>query len=180
MIVIKKNVVILFGSPNENGHTRKMVDYLKKDLTGYNFFEFNAYNEMIKPCIGCDKCKVNGKCFLDDFAKLEYFFKELNPEILVIASPIYNFGFPAPLKAIIDRFQPYYYTHFKEKNYKKAILLLSLGRKFCYKDEYIKILNIILKPLKFKIEQFYFWDKTDFIKCVKKFQILNFIDDIKK
>ena len=51
-------------------------------------------------------------------------------DFIIIATPIYNFSFPSPLKAIFDRFQPYYFSrktsHLKKK---KIILIFSAGSK---------------------------------------------------
>ena len=178
---IKKYILILFGSPNNNGNTRKMVDYLKSDLNGYNFFEFNAYKELLQPCFGCNACKSTGQCYLSDFKKMEYFIREINPDILIIASPLYNFGFPAPLKAFFDRLQPYYNSFKRGNSQKKAILFMSSGKEFCNKNEFIKNLDVILRPLNFKIEYSCFYENTDYKESVSKdFQNIKFkIDNIK-
>lgn len=175
-----KRILILFGSPNENGHTRKMVNKLKEELKGCEFFEFNAYKELVKPCYGCNKCKDTGVCCLDDFNKINYYINDIKPEILVIASPIYNFGFPAPLKAFFDRFQPYYNNPKKNIFLKKSILLLTSGKKICYKNELVEKINIILKPLDFKIEHLCIWDQTDFYKSEMESLVYNCIKSIYK
>lgn len=54
-------------------------------------------------------------------------------DLLVIASPIYNLSFPAPLKAVIDRFQRYFEARFSLgikpaiAKHRPAVLLLSAG-----------------------------------------------------
>lgn len=150
-----------------------MIDYLKSDLNGYNFFEFNAYKELLRPCFGCNTCKRTGQCHLSDFKKIDYFINVVKPDILIIASPMYNFGFPAPLKAFFDRLQPYY-NNFKCSNssFKKAILFMSSGRKIYNKGEFIKKINIILRPLNFKVRYTCFYENTDY----KDYLVKNFQD----
>ena len=47
---------------------------------------------------------------------------------IILATPIYFLGFPAPLKQIIDRFQPYFYrSPFQTQPPKKALLLTTSG-----------------------------------------------------
>ena len=52
-------------------------------------------------------------------------------DVLVLASPVYNYGFPAPMKAILDRAQPYYHRYFENREAdpdRKGYLLLTAGR----------------------------------------------------
>jgi len=66
---------------------------------------------------------------LDDFFGLF-----ITADIIVFASPVYNMSFPAPLKALIDRFQPYYNGYYKNKRVQQikkrrsAYLLVTSGR----------------------------------------------------
>lgn len=42
-------------------------------------------------------------------AKLE------DADAVIVATPVYNLSFPAPMKALFDRFQRYYEAHFRRK-----------------------------------------------------------------
>ena len=50
-----------------------------------------------------------------------------------MASPVYNLSFPAPLKAVLDRFQRYFEARFSLgkkpaiEKHRKAVLLVSAG-----------------------------------------------------
>ena len=130
----KKNILIFFGSPRIKGSTAKVVKQLIS--LGQEHFDFkiiNSYKSHIKPCCDCRYCKIHHKCKFRDFDYLNFLIKKSSSFIL--ASPIYNFGFPAPLKLILDRLQPYFYAKKKyskqdlKKNEKKALLILTSGRK---------------------------------------------------
>ncbi len=65
--------------------------------------------------------------------------------MLIIASPIYNASFPAPLKAIFDRFQRYFNAKYSlkvitsaVKNSKKVVTLLTQGTGSVSYEEIIK------------------------------------------
>ena len=57
----------------------------------------------IRPCKACDLCYKNGRpCIIeDDMDKLYDLIAEA--DIIAMASPLYYYGFPAQLKAVIDR-----------------------------------------------------------------------------
>lgn len=127
-----KKVLIIDGSDRINGYTKKQLEYLKHQLKDAQFVDFELYKNRFEFCNGCNYCEQNEKCKHRD---LDLFFDEFeNTDIVVFASPIYNGGFSAPLKALVDRFQ-FYYTYFyknnktqKIKKQRKAILILSSGR----------------------------------------------------
>ena len=128
---MKKKAVILYGSPHENGHTKKALNKGIKELKNDYDFEFiDAFKANIKPCIDCGLCEKNGKCVFSDFNDIDKILREC--ELLIVATPIYNSSFPAPLKAIIDRTQLYFnmktklkINPFKQK--KRAILVATYG-----------------------------------------------------
>lgn len=68
------------------------------------------YISPVAPCTHCGYCERAVGCSLPDmdglYADIE------GADALVFASPVYNLGFPAPMKAVIDRFQRYYAARF--------------------------------------------------------------------
>ena len=68
-------------------------------------------------------------------AKLE------DADAVIVATPVYNLSFPAPMKALFDRFQRYYEAHFRRKiaqpitKHKKSI---TFGNRRRYEDERIQ------------------------------------------
>lgn len=100
------NTLLLWGSPRKDGITAKMVARL---LDGQPYTCFDAYETAAKPCIDCRTC-YNGPCIYRD---LDAFYTALElADLLIIATPVYHLSFPAPLKAILDRTQPYWAARF--------------------------------------------------------------------
>lgn len=70
-------------------------------------FTFHCADYGIHPCIGCNKCGMNGDCvFHDDFYIVRP--KLVEADMVVFATPIYYFAPTAQLKTMIDRFQSIY------------------------------------------------------------------------
>lgn len=129
-----KKMLILFGSPHGNGHTRELLEsfltpFRKQEhwkITGYS-----AYRSPVKPCIGCRVCARKEGCIYDDFNEIDKSLRE--SDLLVVASPVYQFSFPAPLKAVLDRTQRYFEARFSLNivppiaKHREAVLLLTMG-----------------------------------------------------
>ncbi|MDR1256360.1 MAG: flavodoxin family protein [Spirochaetaceae bacterium] len=128
-------VFVLFGSPRRNGYTANMLDYFFSSMGGAEAKAqaniFNAYKANIKPCIHCGHCKKIRGCIYDDFIPVERGLESAS--VLIVASPVYVLGFPAPLKAVLDRAQQYFEAKFSlgiEKpvtKHKAALLFASYG-----------------------------------------------------
>ena len=78
----------------------------------------------VTPCIGCDRCKQLGRCFMrDDMDRVIAALDET--DVLCIASPVYFAGPPAGYKALLDRLQPYFWTFERGGARRPAHLLVS-------------------------------------------------------
>ena len=98
---------VIFGSPNPDGHTATAVDKLLAELKIKDAEKFSCYDSYIAPCTDCKGCKTGEKCAVeDDFGKLER--EARRADLLIFAYPLYFDGVPAPMKAVIDRMQPFY------------------------------------------------------------------------
>ena len=66
----------------------------------------HAVDQHIEPCTGCFACMHNGgTCIHRD--DMQAILEEiLQSDLLVLSFPLYCYGMPAPLKAIIDRTLP--------------------------------------------------------------------------
>jgi multimeric flavodoxin WrbA len=125
---------ILTGSPRKTGVTAKMAaifaEKWQNTAPGNETVFVNAYRAAVKPCVHCGGCRKSLACVYDDYTAIDSGFK--TADVLVIASPVYGLGFPAPLKAIFDRTQQYFEAKFSHgivpipKN-KKALLLTASG-----------------------------------------------------
>lgn len=130
-----KKILVILGSPRKSGHTTQMVEtflqpFREKEDCQIDFFD--TYQESPKPCIACGWCASHEECVIHDSCdRLDRLLREC--DLLVIASPIYNLSFPAPLKAVIDRFQRYFEARFSMgikpaiAKHRLAVLLLSAG-----------------------------------------------------
>ena len=105
-----KKVLILFGSPHKEGHTAALLkQYTEKLDTDADIHMVYAYDEKAKPCFGCGFC-AHGLCACGDMYDVYDALEE--SDLLIVASPVYNLSFPAPLKNILDRFQVYWVQRF--------------------------------------------------------------------
>lgn len=131
-----KKALVLMGSPRHNGVTSKLVQCFKEQwklhIAGNNTVTvLEAYKAAIKPCIHCGYCKHTQGCVYDDFQVIDTALREA--DFLVVASPVYGLGFPAPLKAIFDRTQQYFEAKFSLgikkpiKKHKYALFLTAFG-----------------------------------------------------
>lgn len=128
--------LVLFGSPRQNGHTKQMLNTLLEHIEGehkiIDAYKYFHSDNQIKPCLDCRYCWKHKGCSIDDSMSEVYQYLEPCNNI-VIATPIYFYGIPAPLKIIIDRFQPYWASFIRKDNpieiRKKTIILMSGGAK---------------------------------------------------
>ena len=60
----------------------------------------------IKYCTGCFACKRNGGACIHDDDMRDILNRILSSDLLLFSFPLYGYGMPAPLKALIDRTMP--------------------------------------------------------------------------
>ena len=122
-------ITVLFASPRPKGHTAALLDAFLAEYPGAEVERFDAYALNAAPCTACGACEKTGKCIVRD---LDSLFRACETcDVLVLASPVYNYYFPAPMKAILDRAQPYYHKNFERgaaDPARKGYLLLTAGR----------------------------------------------------
>ncbi|CCK81802.1 flavodoxin family protein [Desulfobacula toluolica] len=95
------------GSPRHKGNSHYLMDRFMKEMEskGHDTQVLNAVKMKINPCIGCGHCEKKGVCiFEDDFTHI-FLPEVIKADIIVISSPVYFYGFPAAIKALIDRIQ---------------------------------------------------------------------------
>lgn len=128
---MKKILVVEAFSRNES-ITRELTSYALSLFSPCEVKRFNVFSQPILPCDGCNYCEKGKKCRHRD---LDGFFSEYEAaDIIIISTPVYNESVPAPLKALIDRFQVYYTRFYSEgklqpvKKRRKAFFISSAGR----------------------------------------------------
>lgn len=102
-------IVVLTGSPHQDGTSFLLTERFiaGAESKGHTVTRFDVGMGSVHPCIGCDKClsDPNKQCiFHDDMEKIAPAI--LNADMIVLSMPLYYFGIPAQLKAVIDRFYP--------------------------------------------------------------------------
>lgn len=123
-----KNLTLINASPRRNGTTKQLIDTFLS-VCNHDVKIYNIYDEKIAPCIGCDSCSKTGKCIYND-SEDKIVQDILSSDFVVFATPIYCYSFPAPMKAFLDRLQPYYSDE-KYKNpavSRKGFVLATCGK----------------------------------------------------
>ena len=101
-----KNILVLTGSPRNGGNTDQLADAFiaGAQWAGHTVTKYATADKNIKGCMDCKACFANGGvCVIpDDFPTLAPLMEQA--DMVVFATPLYWFSFPAQLKAAIDRF----------------------------------------------------------------------------
>ena len=101
-----EKLLIINASPRENGVNAEVIKQVKPEFADCEIKQYDVYKLSPAPCIACNYCEMHDGCSNHD---LDIFFEDFeDADYIAFFSPIYNNFFPAPLKAIIDRFQRYY------------------------------------------------------------------------
>ena len=142
------DILVLNGSPRENGNTQGMIEAFAAGAAekGHKVRVINVCRKKIAGCIGCEYChtKGNGKCVQKD--DMQEICSALDTsEMLVIASPVYYFGFTGQLQCAISRF----YAAGKGPSLKKTALILSSGSDdvyegciYGYEESFVKYMGL--------------------------------------
>ena len=103
-------ILVLNGSPKREKSdtlhiTRAFLDGMQ-DAASQEIHISNVIDRHIEYCTGCFACKRNGgTCIHDD--DMQAILKEiLDSDLLLFSFPLYCYGMPAPLKALLDRTMP--------------------------------------------------------------------------
>jgi len=99
-------IIAIMGSPRKGGNTDLLLDAFLKGLNegGGEYEKLSISDLEISPCMECLACEATGECVIQDDMRLVY-PKIINADKIVLASPNFFYGFPAQIKALIDRGQ---------------------------------------------------------------------------
>lgn len=107
--------LIIVGSPRSNGRSAHLAEMLFEaciDECPDDEVSLAPVSELaISACVGCDGCKNSEGhvcVFEDDMDEIREILDESDE--LIVVSPVYFSGAPAPMKALLDRLQPYFWT----------------------------------------------------------------------
>jgi len=102
---LSKNIVVVTGSPRSLGNAEMLADaFIEGARSAGNIItKMNAGKMYINGCTDCQYCfSHDGACCQRDDMQ-EIYEAMRKADMLVFASPVYWFGFPSQLKAVIDR-----------------------------------------------------------------------------
>ena len=121
-------VLVLFASPHREGHTARLTEEFLAGLGPAETARVDLYALGPAPCVACGVCGTREECVFHDLDRVHRLLAAC--DLLVMAAPVYNAGLPAPMKALLDRWQRYYEARFSlgkrpplEKHRGAALLL---------------------------------------------------------
>ena len=128
-------VLALQGSPMLKGSTDYLLETFLTRLTayGHSIRRIDVKRKNIRPCKGCGYCETKGVCVIDDDDMAAEIYALLRQaEIIIVASPVFFYGVPSQLKALIDRCQTLWSRKYRLKlsdplKKSRRGFLLSLG-----------------------------------------------------
>ncbi len=100
------SILAIMGSPRKGGNSDLLLDEFLRGVEegGGEFEKLSVGDLKISPCREILACEKDGECVIKDDMNSVY-EKLLEAEKIVIAAPIFFYGFPAHFKALIDRCQ---------------------------------------------------------------------------
>jgi len=103
-------ILVLNGSPkrekSDTMHVTRAFLEGMRDAAPQEVHVIDVIDSHIEYCTGCFACKRNGgRCIHDDDMKA-ILGEILDSDLLLFSFPLYCYGMPAPLKALLDRTMP--------------------------------------------------------------------------
>lgn len=100
-----KNILIVHASPRANGNSSMMADEFERGAreAGNDVTRISVGRSKIAGCIACEHCFTHdGQCCQQDDMQ-EYYPLLRAADVIVYATPMYCYNFPAQLRAFQDR-----------------------------------------------------------------------------
>jgi multimeric flavodoxin WrbA len=122
-------VLLINGSPNANGCTFTALSEVAKTLNenGVDTEFVHVGNKDIRGCIGCRKCRENGKCVFNDLVN-EAAPRFAECDGIVIGSPVYFSSANGSVVSFMDRL---FYSVSCDKTMKVGAAVVSARRTGC-------------------------------------------------
>ncbi len=124
-------VLAISGSLRPNGNSEMLLDVFLQEFGRQvpdSCIEKIVLRD-IAPCSGCDYC-ISGKCIHNDSMQ-EVYEKIKSASVIVLSAPVYFYGLPSHVKAMIDRCQLFYNMKYRRKEAWRSTpgtgVLLSCG-----------------------------------------------------
>lgn len=103
-------ILVLNGSPKKKSDTYRLTDAFLKGMNKNGEHEVHVVNvieKKIAPCRGCFGCwsRMDGHCVIDDDQN-EILDLYRDSDVIIWSFPLYCYGMPSHLKAVLDRTIP--------------------------------------------------------------------------
>ena len=102
---MSKNILLVHASPREGGNSSILADWFERGAleAGNEVTRISVGHAKISGCMACEYCfSHDGECVQkDDMAKIYPAVKA--SDVVVLASPLYYWGFSGQLKLALDR-----------------------------------------------------------------------------
>ena len=103
-------ILVLNGSPKKGKSdtlhiTKAFLDGMN-EVSVQDVHIIHVIDKHIEYCTGCFTCKRNGGTCIHNDDMREILDEILESDLLVFSFPLYCYGMPAPLKALLDRTMP--------------------------------------------------------------------------
>ena len=103
-------ILVLNGSPKRDSSdtmhiTRAFLEGMR-DAAPQEIHVIDVIDRHIEYCTGCFACKHNGGTCIHDDDMRAILDEILDSDLLLFSFPLYCYGMPAPLKALLDRTMP--------------------------------------------------------------------------
>ena len=99
-------IMTVFGSPRAKGNTAKVLEWVEEQLEadGHEVDRANVVDYRVAGCVECYSCKSGDAelCAIDDDGN-SLLQRMLNADVVLLAAPLFCWGFPAQMKALVDR-----------------------------------------------------------------------------
>ena len=125
---MSKFVLVMKGSPRQNGNSNTLAEQVEKGAreAGAEVESLMLHHMDIHPCDACDVCQETGVCIVKDDMQKVYPLLE-KADAIVIASPVYWFTFSAQTKLCIDRWYALQGTNGNVLRGKRIGIVLTYG-----------------------------------------------------
>lgn len=123
-----KRLLVLEGSPRRRGNSGALADVLCASLKDWQIQRVAVSTKKIGGCLACDRCwsRDGQPCVQGD--DMNALCLEIEAaDVVAFVTPMYYFGFPTQLKAVIDRLYPYCKDNRPRSISGKRCLLLACG-----------------------------------------------------
>lgn len=129
-------ITAILGSPRSEGATASALKWFlegaqrgKVEAETFRVAAFGAAWPPVRICDACESCSVSGVCVYDDEPMASIYRSVEETSGLVLATPVWFEGFPAQVKAAIDRFECYFQAkrQSRARSFPWAVALIVIG-----------------------------------------------------